>query len=97
MAAISFALEGTAYVDPYYLRVDLDASADFIGGQLSVTLENGSAGCQYLIVEGSPAVYPLPLSCWEDFTPSSPVAQINVRMDSPSYGNAALTVYGISW
>lgn len=97
MAAISFALDGTAYVDPYYLRVDLDASADFFGGQLSVTLENGSAGCQYLIVEGSPAVYPLPLSCWEDFTPSSPVAQINVRMDSPSYGNAALTVYGISW
>lgn len=101
LAAITFKLDQAYAIDPSYVTVTLDAAGTNVvpASDVSVSLENGSAGCKYPIAfsSGQTAVlnYTAPY-CWEGFTTSSPVTQVNVRLLSYAAGSASLSVYGLS-
>src|SRR5690606_289892 len=101
MGAITFALDEPTSISPLDLRLDLDAVGT-LSGYVSVSLEsdNGEAGCQYpayLDDDGLAVLDYFYANCWEDFTLTSPVKQINVRIDSQSSGDAELVVRSIFW
>lgn len=97
LAAVTFELDQTYAIDPSNLLVDVDAAGAVYN--ITVTLEHGSAGCEYnaFVVSGSTMgldyLYPV---CWESFTTASPASKINVRAVSSGAGAASLVVYGLS-
>jgi hypothetical protein len=101
MAAVAFAFDQAYDIDPYYVMVSVDAAGDDVipASDITVSLESGDAGCQYPIAYSSGTsayldVYP---TCWNGFTTTSPVSQINVRLTSFAAGNAEMTVYGLAF
>jgi len=103
VAAITFELAEPQTAYAANVLVDVDAAGTALSSwpySISVSLENGSAGCEYPVIQVSGTVVgldTLSAVCWEDFTTSSLVSRINVRVMSLSSGTAALGVYGIQW
>lgn len=93
--AIAFSLDAATAINPDSVAVDLVAT----GGDAYVTLENGSSGCLYPLIDlgGTIGLDTFYSNCWGSALPGDPVLQINIRIDSLSSGAGQLTFYGISW
>lgn len=97
LAAAAFSLDTLYSISPATVLVDLEAAGEVSG--ISVSLENGSAGCEYPVYTVSGTTMALDYgypNCWESFSPSSGVSQVNVRIASSGAGAASLVVYSLS-
>lgn len=102
LAALVFRLDQTYAIDPGYVTVSVDASGAGVVPELdiSVSLEDGDAGCVYPLYYYSGTTAFLDeayANCWGGFTTSSAASQVNVRLTSYSSGSAELAVYDVSF
>jgi hypothetical protein len=77
--------------------VTIDAA--FSGGTLTVSLEDGTGGCQFPTLDAG-GVFLLDYyyaNCWGGFGSGDQVRQINVRLESTTASVGQLTLYGVGW
>jgi hypothetical protein len=89
LAAVAFELDSAQYLD--WLGIEIDMS---FTSNVTVSLEDGGAGCQYTIAEFATDQYWLDalVNCWGGFDEYSPVSKINVRLRSVGAGVESLLV-----